>query len=110
MISANKHKFLSKRKRLMKSWRLVGPLCLLAILGFLVWFYIRYPLLVNPFKVAASLKSGVLEVTTLSLMAIMSPIMFLVCFGLLIIMVLLMFVSFSNEKKYLEIINNLQKD
>ena len=110
MLKNDELKFLNKRKRLINTWRLVGPLSLVLILGFLLWFYVRYPLLVNPFEVVSRLESGTLETSTLSLMAVMLPIMFLVCFGLLITIVLLMFVAFSNEKKYLEILSNFKKD
>jgi len=99
--------FLVKRRRFAKSWPLVGILLLLGIFAFLIWLFLRNPLLVNPFEVASRLEAGTIEKSTLVLMAGMLPIMFLACFFILLVMVLFAFAVFSNEKKYIKIIDLL---
>ena len=97
--------FWDKRGRLLSAWGFVGPLCLLAIVGFLAWLYFRNPLLINPLEVAARLENETLQHSTQTMMALMLPVMFLACFVLLLAIVGLMYAAFHSERKYREIIN-----
>ena len=108
MIHSRRHQaFLEKRRRLLKTWRWIGPLCLLLIFVLLLWLYLHSPLLVNPFEIVSRIENETLESSILSLMALMLPIIVLACFGLLIAIIVFMYAVFSNEKKYMEIINEL---
>jgi len=100
-------KFLKKRRRLARFWPVIATLLLMGILAFVVWLFLKNPLLVNPFEVASRLDAGTVESSTLILMAGMLPIMFLACLLILIVVILFGFTVFSNEKKYLEIIDRL---
>jgi len=103
-IDQQQHEFLARRRRLVKLWRYVGPLMLLVIVG-LVWFLTTStPLMINPFEIISRLESGAVDQPTLEMMAVLLPVTFiLVCF-LLAVFVALMYMAFSNEKKYLEIL------
>lgn len=104
----DQHKrFLAKRRRFARSWPLVGMLLLLGIFGFLVWLFLRNPLLVSPLEIASRLDAGTIEESTLILMAGMLPVMFLGCFFILLVVILLGFAVFSNERKYMKIIDSL---
>lgn len=104
----DQHKsFLARRRRSAKSWPLVGMLLLLGILAFLVWLFLRNPLLVNPFEVASRLEAGTIERSTMMLMTGMLPVMSLACFFILLVMIIFVFTAFSNENKYIKIIDSL---
>lgn len=100
-------RFLAKRRRFARSWPLVGTLLLLGISTLLAWLFLRNPLLANPFEVASRLGAETIEQSTLILLAGLLPLMFLACFSILFIMILFGFTVFSNEKKYLKIIDSL---
>ena len=107
----NKQKiFIEKRRRLMRSWSIIGSLLLFGIIASLGWMSLRNPLLVNPFKVASRLNSGTVEQSTLIIMAAMLPVVFLACFFLLAALILFCFSAFSNEKKHLKIIDSLLRN
>ena len=108
MIHSRRHQaFLEKRRRLLQAWQWVGPLCLLLIIGLWLWLYLHSPLLVNPFEIASRLENETLDSSILPVMALMLPIIILACLGLLIAIIVFMYAVFSNEKKYMEIINEL---
>jgi hypothetical protein len=106
-LNERNRRFLAKRRRLARSWPLLGTLLLIGISAFVVWAFLRNPLLANPFEVASRLGAETIELSTLILMAGLFPIMFLACFLMLFVIVLFGFAAFSNEKKYLEIIDSL---
>ena len=99
--------FLKKRRRLARFWPVAGTLLLAGVLAFLVWMFLKKSLLVNPFEVASRIDAGTLENSTITLMAGMLPVVFLACFFILILVVLYAFSAFSNERRYLRIIDTL---
>ncbi len=101
--------FLSKRRKLVHSWRYVGSALFIITLGFLTWQFIRNPLLANPFEVAARLTSNTIPESTLSVMVMMMPVFFLVSYFLILVVILILFVAFSTEKKYQRILDDLLK-
>lgn len=96
--------FLQKRTRFVRSWRYVGPAltCIIAVIG--GWLFFQYPLLANPAHVVAELQNGGIEQKTTELMAALLPIAVCLLIFLCLVGVLFSFASFSNERKYLEII------
>jgi len=101
--------FLKNRRRLTRFWPLVGSLLLLGIFALLVWLFLKNPLLINPYKIINKLDSGTIEYSTLVFMAAFLPMMFLMCFLLLVTMVIFTFSFIANEKKYLKIIDLLMQ-
>ena len=60
--------------------------------------------MITPYEVITRLESGTVDQSTLEMMAVLLPVTFvLVCF-LLAVFVAMMYQAFSNEKKYLEIL------
>lgn len=96
--------FLRKRKFFVRSWRYVGSGLILMVAGVGAWIYLRHPLLANPVYVAAELQRGGIDRKTVELLAVMLPIAIGGVFFLCLMLVLLAFLSFSNERKYLEVI------
>ena len=103
-LSDEERHFLVKRARLVRAWRYVGSILLAVLLGLAIWLFLTIPLLANPLVVMARLKSDSISESTLTLMAGMLPIVVLMCLVLAVTAVLFVFAAFSNEKKYLKII------
>jgi hypothetical protein len=99
--------FVKQRGRFVRSWPIVGSICGVLVLGFTVWMWIFRPLLVNPWEVLSRLKSASLPDSTMTLMAAMLPIVFLACLFLLLALIVICFLAFSNERKHLAIIQRL---
>jgi len=97
-------RFIRKRSRLLEAWRYVGVILLIVLLGLGIWLFLSKPMLGNPFAVMSRLQSGSISQSTLFLMAGMLPIVVLMCIGLSVAVVLSAYAAFSNEKKYISII------
>lgn len=103
-LSYEEQRFVEKRASLMRTWRYVGTIMLAMIIGFGVWLFFSKPLLADPFIVMTKLESNSIPESTMALMAGILPVVILMCIVLAISIILFVFASFSNEKKYLKII------
>lgn len=103
-LSDEEQRFLVKRARLVRTWRYVGAILLLMLIGLGIWLFLTMPLLANPLIVMEQLKSDSIPESMLMLMASMLPIVVLMCLALAVTTVLFTFAAFSNEKKYLKLI------
>jgi type VI protein secretion system component VasF len=101
--------FLKKRTKMVHSWPALGVAIILLELGLAAWLLWKYPLLINPQAVMTKLRSGSLPDSTLSLMATILPFLFIICLGLLAMLILFAFLALANEKKHMDIIQALQK-
>ncbi|MBD3797596.1 MAG: hypothetical protein IE887_07630 [Campylobacterales bacterium] len=88
----------------MKTWRYVGAIMLTMLFGLIIWLFLSNPLLINPFVVLTRLNNDSIPDSTITLMADMLPVAVLMCIVLTVTVVLFAFITFSNEKKYLTII------
>jgi membrane-anchored protein YejM (alkaline phosphatase superfamily) len=102
-------KFVERRRRLARSWNLVGTALLLILVGLGATLYFRMPFLANPLRVMDLLKEGTLERSTMELMAAMLPIVVLLCLSVTAIIVVFGFAIFSNERRYIAIIDELEQ-
>lgn len=96
--------FLAKRAKLVQTWRYVGGMLLSMLIGLGMWLFFSTPLLANPFFTMTQLKNNSVPESTMALMAAMLPIAILACLVVSVTAVLFVFGAFSNEKKYLTII------
>ncbi len=103
-LSNEERHFVAKRAKLVQTWPYAGAILLTILVGLGVWLYLSRPLLANPFFVLSQLNRGAIPESTIALLAGMLPVVVLVCMGLAVTVVLLAFAAFSNEKKYLTII------
>jgi hypothetical protein len=99
--------FIGKRRKFVKSGRIIFSFGLALVLGFGIWLYFRQPRLINFVEVARQLEDGSLDQLTVELMAVMLPIAMLMCLVLLAGVVMLSWVALSNERRYLRIIDQL---
>ncbi|MGA1875728.1 MAG: hypothetical protein ACMUIA_08965 [bacterium] len=109
MLTESQKNYLSKRTRLTKSWTWVGSLLLAGIVSFYAYFFVKHPLLANPYDVIDQIASNSLSDSTLSLLAVFCPIAFIICGFLLLALILFVFAAMSNERKLLKIIEAIQE-
>ena len=105
MLSEKDIQFIEKRRWFARKWNLVGSLLLVCLGILFFWLFIKSPNLVNPYYVISGIKEGTIEQETLTLMAVMLPVVTLMCFAIMIIVLLFGFAIFTNEKHYLRIID-----
>jgi hypothetical protein len=103
-LNDTERRFLAKRTRLVRAWRYVGTVLLLALVGLGAWLFFSRPLLANPWAVMAGLEDGTIADAMLVLMAGMLPVVVLLCLVLAVAMVLFAFAAFLNERRYQQII------
>lgn len=106
-LTEQERRFLARRTRFLNSWRYVGSALLLVLAAFagaLFWFV---PLLANPFAVLARLNGNSIPESSMALSTALLPVVVLICLFLAAAVVLLGFAAFSNERKYLAIIERV---
>jgi membrane-anchored protein YejM (alkaline phosphatase superfamily) len=108
MNESDRH-FLQRRRRLARSWNLVGVALLSVLVATTATLYFRVPLLANPLYVLDLLKDNNLEPASMELMAVILPIVFLICLGAVAVTVGFGFAMFANERRYLAIIDTLER-
>ena len=108
MLAGHQQRFVMRRRKLLRTWRVVGPLLLLFLVMAGVIMFFSYPLMFNPYEAIDRLEAGTLEDSTLQLMALLLPIAMLMVFFMLMVVVLFSFAAMANDKKYLAIIKDLQ--
>jgi hypothetical protein len=96
--------FIEERKKLLRSWRFVGPFLLGTIIALALFVYITTPLLIDPFGTASRLNAGEIPFSTLRMSTLLLPILFWSVLVLLIAIVGALHFAFANEKKYLAIL------
>lgn len=106
-IAVTDKDFVDKRRKLVRLGPVVLGLCLAVILGFGLWAFFFQPLMADPFEVARRIQDDALDSTTVALMAVMLPILMLVCIGLAAAIVGLSWAGLANERRYLHIIDSL---
>lgn len=106
-ITVTDKEFVDRRKRLLQFAPIALGVCLAVVVGFGAWAWFYQPLLANPFEVARQIQANELDATTVALMAVMLPILALVCVGLASALIWLAWGSTSNERRYLRIIESL---
>ena len=106
-MTVKDHRFLDKRRTLIRAWRYAGPALVACLLALLVFLLVRTPLLINPFVVAEQLESGTLDESSLTVMAAILPVLFWAVLFMLAIIVVFLYVVMAREKRYLEMIDVL---
>jgi hypothetical protein len=97
--------YLDRRRKLLNLWRFAGPFLLFVIFALVLYLKIYTPLLIDPYEVLSRLEAGAIEQSSLELIAILLPVMVIMICVLLIAFVFFIYAAFSNERKYLAIIN-----
>ncbi len=109
-ITVTDRDFVDKRRIYVRSGPIVLGVCLAIIASFGLWAYWYQPLLANPFEVARRINDGLLDDTTVVIMAVMLPIAMLVSIALTAAVVGLCWAGLSKEKRYMRIIDSLTSE
>ncbi len=104
MLSDSDRTWMESRRRLTRTWTPVGILLVILLLGGAALAARTAPLLFNPLAVTARLREGRMDPRTLELMAAMLPIVMLMCLAIALAVIVLAFVAFRGERRYLRII------
>jgi hypothetical protein len=99
--------FVNQRSRLVKTWTYAGLGLMAVILGFAIWLNISTPYMINPWVVSSAVNAGIINQSTLNLMAVLLPYSMLATLMVLIICLLFFFIAFANERKHIAIIRKL---
>jgi hypothetical protein len=109
MLTDRELEFVARRRRLVQRWPAVSAVLLAAIALTVGGLYLRTPLLVDPWKTSALLRGGQIPPPTIAEMAIKLPVVFLVCCGLLVALVLFQAAASTTERKLLRLIDRLME-
>ncbi len=101
-------RFLAKRQALVKAWPWAAGFLFVLLAGFVIYLFVRTPLMVNPFLMAETLAENGLEPATLSLYAALTPVFLDTVLFLLLILILFLIDRMWAEKKFLNIIQDLK--
>ncbi|MGB5277839.1 MAG: hypothetical protein WBP02_11775 [Gammaproteobacteria bacterium] len=106
-LSRQQIDFLTRRRSLLQAWRYLGLLMFIAITCLVLFLLASAPLLINPFEVIARLESASIEPASLEMMAVLVPILCILICSILMLVVAMVYAAFSNEKKYLDILDDI---
>ncbi|MCP3867091.1 MAG: hypothetical protein GY703_03165 [Gammaproteobacteria bacterium] len=110
MLSAKEQDFVERRRRLIRLWPWVAVF-LLVLLGLLTaWLMLKNPMLTNPLEVADRLAANSIDRVTLETMALLLPVVMLLCLSMVAVIILYGFAMFGNEKRYLAIVDRINQE
>jgi hypothetical protein len=100
--------FIQRREKRAKYWPLFGA-ALLAIIGaYGAWLWLKMPHLINPWRVMESLETGTMSESTMGVMAAMLPIVMAAFIVFMLVVVLLWFIPFYNERRLIRLVRKLE--
>lgn len=88
-------------------WVTIVAAVLVAGFAVYTWFHSRW--LIDPFYVAREIESGAIDPGVLQILAVMAPLLFGACLGLLMLLMLLAAWMLRTEQRYLAIIDTLDQ-
>ena len=106
-LAENDLAFLQMRRRFLRFWRIAGFSTLVFLSALFFWLLFKVPNLVNPVHVQRQIDSNALTPSALKVMAVLMPLMTAVAFFLAAAIILFGFSAYSNERRYLKIIDSL---
>ena len=108
-LNEDEEKFIAKRKKLAKIFPVVGGGLFALIICFLIWAYLRTPMLLNPYAIKEKITNNTMQYSTLTLMSLMFPVAMWALFSSIIALIGFMFSLNALERKYLKIIERTTK-
>ena len=109
MLTQSQEKFLAQRRLFSKLGLWVGMVTLLILIIFVVYMYLKQPLLANPYYIMAQINNNSLPVSTLSFLAILGASTILIVSFIFGVVLLFFILAGRNERKLINIIDTLQK-
>jgi hypothetical protein len=106
-LTSQEADFVRRRESLIRSWPWMGRGLILAVLALGTYLYIQNPLLVNPNAVRRALDDQSIPPVMMTLLVSFLPIAVSACLVLMLIIVMLVFAAFANERRLLKIVRRL---
>ena len=107
-LTPKEQAFIDRRRKLLKAWPWAGGGALALLAALVTWLWIEVPMMINPWAAMEAVRGGTLEESTLVVMALMLPILVLAVMGVLGVMVALLFVALSHERRLIGMLDRLQ--
>jgi len=107
MLSEKDYDFLKKRKRLVSMGPFVAGLVLVFLCAGFVYMYISSPYIANPLFVAEAIRKNTIDNSVMIMATILLPIVVMFLFVTVALFVLFCFSVYSNEKRYLYMMERL---
>ena len=95
---------LSRRLRFIRRWPWMAALIALLTLGFYAWAFFQQPLLANPSAVLHLVQAPAPDIATLSLLAVITPLLFLTVGGLILLLLLFVSIGLVNEGRLIRLL------
>ncbi len=108
-LSKEQRDYLDKRRKILRFWPFAGPFLPLGIAGLAIHLYVNTPLLIDPYEVLSRIEAHSIKQSSLEIMAVMLPITFIAICFLLVMLVVVMYAAFANERRYLEIVGEMER-
>lgn len=96
-MNPDQKQLLSRRLRFIRRWPLIAVIIALLTLGFYGWAFVKQPLLINPSAVLHLIQAPTPDTATLSLLAVIAPLLFLTVGGLILLLILFVTIGLLNE-------------
>lgn len=109
-LTPKEQAFIDRRRKLLKAWPWAGGGALALLAALVTWLWIEVPMMINPLAAMEAVSSGAMEESTLLAMALMLPILVLAVMGVLGVMVTLMFVAMSHERRLIGMLDRIQRE
>jgi nitric oxide reductase large subunit len=109
MITDNELQFLKRRMKINKAWSIVGICMLITLVALYVWLYVKTPNLVNPFHVMNLIEKNRLDISSMKMLSVFCSVAVVALFIIVGTVVAYGFAWASLERRYLRIIETLQK-
>jgi len=106
-LSEEEAEFVRKRESLIRSWPWIGRSLLLAVIALAAYLYTQNPLLVNPNAVRRALDDQSIPPVMQTLLVSFLPIAVSACIVLMLVIVLIAYAAFGNERHLLKIVRRL---
>jgi hypothetical protein len=106
-LSEDEGEFVRRREGLIRSWPWVGRSLILAVVALGTYLYTKNPLLVNPNAVRRALDANSIPPVMQTLLVSFLPIAVSTCLVLMLVIVLVAYAAFANERRLLKILRRL---
>ena len=109
-LTESELKWLAQRRTLLSLWPWTGGGMIAGLLGFATWLWLSVPLMINPWATVRAIEAGSVEDSTLTIMAVMLPILMLACLGLIVGIIVILFAVFGNERRLIALVEKLDRE
>lgn len=109
-MTSEERAFLQRRRVFVKHWKIAAILSVFILFAMAVNLFLNTRHMIDPLHVTQLIEARELASGTIIMMAAMLPYVILFLFFVMLVLIVYATVVIRNEKRYLQIIDNLQDD